>query len=80
LGLSSRKDTYNMLMDLVQQLVYQHLDTSHALAHQADKLLVEKVIRKAQSKSDILMQCEGSWAVRDLIAQVLKNRSSSECM
>ncbi|KIM62432.1 hypothetical protein SCLCIDRAFT_24969 [Scleroderma citrinum Foug A] len=78
LGLSKKKCKYNRIVDNVRQLVYRYLDTSHSLAHQTNKLLVEKVIQKAQAGSDILMQCEGGWAVHDLIAQVLKNRSAAE--
>ncbi|KAL4078997.1 hypothetical protein J3A83DRAFT_4367717 [Scleroderma citrinum] len=79
LRLLEKKYKYNVLLDLMHKLTYQYLDTSHSLTHQSDKLLVKKVIQKAQSKSDILMCCEGGWGAHDLIAQVLKNRLTAEC-
>ncbi|KIO02151.1 hypothetical protein M404DRAFT_9907 [Pisolithus tinctorius Marx 270] len=78
LGLTEKKDMYNHLSDVVWKLVYRYLDTSHSLSHQSDKLLVEKVIRRAQAESEILMRCEGGWGAHALIAQVLKNQSTSE--
>ncbi|KAI5988846.1 hypothetical protein F5J12DRAFT_898092 [Pisolithus orientalis] len=78
LGLTEKKDVYNHLSDVVWKLVYRYLDTSHLLSHQSDKLLVEKVIQRAQAESEILMQCEGGCGACALIAQVLENQSTSE--
>ncbi|KAI6138954.1 hypothetical protein BKA82DRAFT_9344 [Pisolithus tinctorius] len=78
LGLTEKKDVYNHLLDVVWKLVYRYLDTSCLLSHQSNKLLVKKVIQRAQAESEILMQCEGGWGAHALIAQVLKNWSTSE--
>ncbi|KAL4072413.1 hypothetical protein V8B97DRAFT_1917195 [Scleroderma yunnanense] len=78
LGLSEKKYKYNVLLDLMHKLTYQYLDTSHLLAHQTDKLLVKKVIRKAQSELDILMHCEGGWGAHDLIPQRMRVKSDDE--
>ncbi|KIK73812.1 hypothetical protein PAXRUDRAFT_177429 [Paxillus rubicundulus Ve08.2h10] len=57
--------------DGVQKLAMQYLNTSCTLTQQKDKLLVEKVIRKAQVKWPDLVPYEGGWAVPDILAQFL---------
>ncbi|KIK97907.1 hypothetical protein PAXRUDRAFT_75768, partial [Paxillus rubicundulus Ve08.2h10] len=62
----------------VRKLVMRHLDTSRTLSQQKDRLLVEKVIKKAQSESATFVKYEGGWAVRDMMAQFMRNRSAKE--
>ncbi|KIK77734.1 hypothetical protein PAXRUDRAFT_165864 [Paxillus rubicundulus Ve08.2h10] len=64
--------------DGVRKLAMQYLNTSCMLTQQKDKLLVEKVIRKAQVQWPDLVPYEGGWAVRDILAQFLRNRSGKE--
>ncbi|KAG8217061.1 hypothetical protein J3R82DRAFT_5056 [Butyriboletus roseoflavus] len=69
---------YNILCDIIRKLVTKHLDTSLTLTQQKNKLLIEQIVLKAQSKSCTLRRYKGGWAIHDMIAQFLRNRSACE--
>ncbi|KIJ04355.1 hypothetical protein PAXINDRAFT_22357 [Paxillus involutus ATCC 200175] len=78
MGLSDERSHYNILCDIVRKLVIKYLDSSRTLSQQKDRLLVEKIIKKAQSQSEKFMEYEGGWVVCDMMAQFLRNWSAKE--
>ncbi|KAI9463457.1 hypothetical protein HD554DRAFT_2283600 [Boletus coccyginus] len=69
---------YNYFVHCIRTLVIKYLDITVPLSRQPNRLLVEKVIIKAQSVCPELQQYEGAWAVRNIMGQYLRNRTTQD--
>ncbi|KAI9458249.1 hypothetical protein HD554DRAFT_2177438 [Boletus coccyginus] len=58
---------YNYFVHCIRTLVIKYLDITVPLSRQPNRLLVEKVIVKAQSVCPELQQYEGTWAVWNIM-------------
>ncbi|KAG2110104.1 hypothetical protein DEU56DRAFT_905607 [Suillus clintonianus] len=75
MGLVDRKEHYNALVDRVHMLADRYLKDNVTISGQ-DKLLVQNIMRKAQSTSRTLQKFDQGWPVYDMLAQYLRNRNA----